>query len=87
MASSLVTFLFHIYSIEVIKIVVTLYNAFFNPLFCYPSVVLLGIASALFVVRIILVIWRHFKQPLYDDVNPEAMEPMDIAANQKKIFC
>uniref|UniRef100_A0A3P8WJI0 Uncharacterized LOC103377224 n=1 Tax=Cynoglossus semilaevis TaxID=244447 RepID=A0A3P8WJI0_CYNSE len=33
-------------------------------------IVLLGIASALFVVRIILVIWRHFKQPLYDDVNP-----------------
>lgn len=51
------------------------------------SAVLLALASVLFVVRILLVIWRHIKQPLYEDVSPEAMEPMEIAEKQKKIFC
>ncbi|XP_029979777.1 uncharacterized protein LOC115411701 [Sphaeramia orbicularis] len=49
-------------------------------------VVLLAVACLLFVIRVILVIWRHKKQPLYQDVNPEAMEPMATAAKQKKIF-
>jgi len=48
--------------------------------------VLLALASVLFVIRIVLVVWRHFKQPLYDNVGPEAMEPMRIAEKQKKIF-
>ncbi|KAG7524420.1 hypothetical protein JOB18_011624 [Solea senegalensis] len=50
-------------------------------------VVLLAVACALFVVRIVLVIWRHFKQPLYAHASMEALEPMDIAEKQKKIFC
>ncbi|XP_034002716.1 uncharacterized protein LOC117495542 [Trematomus bernacchii] len=49
-------------------------------------VALLASASVLFLVRIVLVIWRHIKQPLYTDVSPEAMEPTDIAEKQKKIF-
>ncbi|KAK5877857.1 hypothetical protein CesoFtcFv8_025326 [Champsocephalus esox] len=49
-------------------------------------VALLALASVLFLVRIVLVIWRHIKQPLYTDVSPEAMEPTDIAEKQKKIF-
>ncbi|XP_039983481.1 uncharacterized protein si:ch211-161h7.5 [Xiphias gladius] len=49
--------------------------------------VLLAIASVLFVVRIVLVVWRHIKQPLYEDVSPEAMDPMETAEKQKKIFC
>ncbi|KAM9713088.1 uncharacterized protein ACNS7B_023405 [Menidia menidia] len=49
--------------------------------------VLLAVACVLFAVRMILVIWRHFKQPLYEDVDPEAMEVMSIAKKQKKIFC
>ncbi|KAI3355284.1 hypothetical protein L3Q82_018136 [Scortum barcoo] len=49
-------------------------------------VVLLAIASVLFAVRIVLVVWRHFKQPLYEDIIPEAMEPAEIAEKQKKIF-
>ncbi|XP_070842771.1 uncharacterized protein [Chaetodon trifascialis] len=48
--------------------------------------VLLAIACALFAVRIFLVIWRHFNSPLYSDVSPEALEPMQIAVKQKKIF-
>ncbi|XP_028290571.1 uncharacterized protein LOC114454358 [Gouania willdenowi] len=48
--------------------------------------VLLASASLLFVVRLILVIWRHIKLPLYDDVSPETMEPMDIGQKQKKMF-
>lgn len=49
-------------------------------------VVLLSLACVLFVTRVVLVIWRHIKQPLYKDVNPEAMEPMDISEKQKKLF-
>lgn len=48
---------------------------------------LLAIASALFIVRVGLVVWRHFKQPLYEDVSAEAMEPTEIAAKQRKIYC
>uniref|UniRef100_A0A3Q1FKY5 Si:ch211-161h7.5 n=1 Tax=Acanthochromis polyacanthus TaxID=80966 RepID=A0A3Q1FKY5_9TELE len=33
-------------------------------------IVLLSISCALFVIRLILVIWRHIKQPLYEDVDP-----------------
>ncbi|XP_062297919.1 uncharacterized protein LOC134002584 [Scomber scombrus] len=40
--------------------------------------VLLALASVLFVIRIVLVIWRHIKQPLYSDVYPGAMEPNEI---------
>ncbi|XP_072307461.1 uncharacterized protein [Eucyclogobius newberryi] len=49
-------------------------------------VVLLALACLIFVTRIGLVIWRHIKQPLYRDVNLEAMEPMDIAQKNKKLF-
>ncbi|KAK2859503.1 hypothetical protein Q5P01_004123 [Channa striata] len=49
--------------------------------------VLLALALVLFVARIILVVWRHLRQPLYEDVGPENMEPMEIAEKQKKIFC
>lgn len=47
---------------------------------------LLAVASVLFIVRIGLVLWRHFKRPLYDDVSAETMEPTEIASNQKKIY-
>ncbi|XP_036375420.1 uncharacterized protein LOC118771520 [Megalops cyprinoides] len=51
------------------------------------TVVLLALASVLFVVRVLLVIWRHRKRPLYQDSNSEVlMSPMDIAAKQKKVF-
>ncbi|KAM3593550.1 uncharacterized protein V6R79_015133 [Siganus canaliculatus] len=49
--------------------------------------VLLALACALFVIRILLVIWRHVKHPLYEDVSPEDLEPNEIAEKQKKIFC
>lgn len=49
--------------------------------------VLLAIASVLFIVRVGLVVWRHFKQPLYEDVSAEAVEPTEIAAKQRKIYC
>ncbi|XP_026035047.1 uncharacterized protein LOC113028811 [Astatotilapia calliptera] len=48
--------------------------------------VLLAAACVLFVIRVSLVVWRHIKQPLYEGVDPEAMEPMEIAKKQKKIF-
>ncbi|XP_071769881.1 uncharacterized protein LOC139923078 [Centroberyx gerrardi] len=50
------------------------------------TVALLALACALFVPRPVLVVWRHIKQPLYKDVSPEAMSPMEIAERQKKIF-
>ncbi|TNN88820.1 hypothetical protein EYF80_000697 [Liparis tanakae] len=48
--------------------------------------VLLTLALVLFVIRIVLVVWRHIRQPLYTNINPEAMEPTEIAEKQKKIF-
>ncbi|XP_047424350.1 uncharacterized protein LOC124995748 [Mugil cephalus] len=44
---------------------------------------LLGLAIAVFILRLGLVIWRHIKQPLYEDANPEAMA---IAEKKKNIF-
>lgn len=49
--------------------------------------VLLALACVLFAVRIILVVWRHIKQPLYEDSSFVDMEPMEIAQKQKKIYC
>uniref|UniRef100_A0AAV2L8X5 Uncharacterized protein n=1 Tax=Knipowitschia caucasica TaxID=637954 RepID=A0AAV2L8X5_KNICA len=49
-------------------------------------VALLATASVLFVLRIVLVIWKHIKRPLYRGVNFEAMEPTEIAQKNKKIF-
>ncbi|XP_051910253.1 uncharacterized protein si:ch211-161h7.5 [Hippocampus zosterae] len=46
-------------------------------------VVLLAAASLLYALRLVLVIWRHWKQPLYNGVNPEAVEPMEAAKHQK----
>ncbi|MEQ2288318.1 hypothetical protein AMECASPLE_021435 [Ameca splendens] len=40
---------------------------------------LLGVACFLFVTRILLVTWRQVKNPLYKDVNPDDMSPMEIA--------
>lgn len=58
--------------------------------FLFPlSVLLLCLASVIFVVRIALVIWRHIKQPLYSDAFPvlnEMKQPEDISKRQKKIF-
>ncbi|XP_061778419.1 uncharacterized protein LOC133569815 [Nerophis ophidion] len=47
-------------------------------------VVLLAAASLMFSVRLVLVFWRHCKQPLYDNISPEAMEPMEAAQHQRK---
>nr|XP_023011269.2 uncharacterized protein LOC111501677 [Maylandia zebra] len=47
---------------------------------------LLGVACALCATRICLVIWRQMKKPLYEDVNPDKMSPMEILEKQKKIF-
>lgn len=49
--------------------------------------VLLAIASVLFIVRVGLVVWRHVKQPLYEDVSAEGVELTEIAAKQRKIYC
>ncbi|KAK2870044.1 hypothetical protein Q8A67_024436 [Cirrhinus molitorella] len=49
--------------------------------------VLLGLACALFAIKVLLVIWRHIKRPLYRGMNAdEAVSPMEIAEKQKKIF-
>ncbi|KAG8009478.1 hypothetical protein GBF38_017786 [Nibea albiflora] len=47
---------------------------------------LLAVACTLFVSRVVLVIWKHVKKPFFKDVSPDDMSPMEIAANQKKIF-
>merc|ERR1712212_820239 len=51
------------------------------------TVGLLASACVLFVSKILLVIRKHIKQPLYEDACPEDMSPMEIAEKQKHIFC
>ncbi|XP_077100763.1 uncharacterized protein LOC143751869 [Siphateles boraxobius] len=49
--------------------------------------VLLGLACTLFAIKVLLLIWRHIKYPLYRGMDTdEAMSPMEIAEKQKKIF-
>ncbi|XP_035981725.1 uncharacterized protein LOC105938412 isoform X2 [Fundulus heteroclitus] len=48
--------------------------------------ILLSVACALFAIRIVLVVWRHLKQPLYENSNNEALELSEIAGKQRKIF-
>lgn len=49
--------------------------------------VLLALACVLFATRIILVVWRHIKKPLYIGINTEnILSPMEISEKQKKIF-
>ena len=59
-------------------------------MFCNLSLSLLvGLLASvciLFVSKIILVISKHIKQPLYKDACPDAMLPMEIAKKQKHIF-
>lgn len=50
------------------------------------TVALLAVGCALFVGRIVLVIWKNIKSPLYADISPELMSPMEIAEKQKRIF-
>ncbi|XP_060950211.1 uncharacterized protein LOC133027194 [Limanda limanda] len=47
---------------------------------------LLAVACVFFVTRVGLFVWKQIKNPLYKDVNPEAMCPMEIAGKQKTIF-
>ncbi|TNN88821.1 hypothetical protein EYF80_000698 [Liparis tanakae] len=47
---------------------------------------LLAIACILCAGRFFLVIWRHIKNPFYEDLSPERMSPMEIAKKQNKIF-
>ncbi|KAL4635276.1 hypothetical protein GN956_G14172 [Arapaima gigas] len=51
------------------------------------AVVDLVLMCILLLVRIVLVVWRHGKHPLYQDADSSAVtSPMDIAAAQKVIF-
>ncbi|XP_061569412.1 uncharacterized protein si:ch211-161h7.5 [Cololabis saira] len=46
----------------------------------------LGMACVLCAARVFLVIQKQIKKPIYRDVNPDDMSPMEIADSQKKIF-
>ncbi|XP_029314087.1 uncharacterized protein LOC115025763 [Cottoperca gobio] len=49
-------------------------------------VALLAVACTMFAGRIFLVIWKHIKDPFYNDLNSESMTPMEVAEKQKHIF-
>ena len=49
----------------------------------FPAVIL-AITSVIFIVRIIMVLWKHKHQPLYGE--EELRSPVDIARTQKLIF-
>lgn len=58
-----------------------------NHIVLYSTAVLLGLACTLFAIKVLLVIWRHIKYPLYRGMDTdEAVSPMEIAEKQKKIF-
>lgn len=40
------------------------------------AAVLLAVACAVFIVRLVLVIWRHFKQPLYTRTSSKSTFPL-----------
>lgn len=46
---------------------------------------ILGTSCILFVARIVLVTWRHYKQPLYSD-SELSMSPVEISLTQSNIF-
>ncbi|XP_074477825.1 uncharacterized protein LOC141759566 [Sebastes fasciatus] len=50
------------------------------------TIALLAVACTFCAARVFLVIWKHFKKPLYQDLSPESMSPMEIAGKQKNIF-
>ncbi|XP_070709374.1 uncharacterized protein [Pempheris klunzingeri] len=47
---------------------------------------LLAIACVLCAARVVMVMWKCITKPVYNDVSPEVMSPMEIAEKQKKIF-
>ncbi|XP_018550831.1 uncharacterized protein LOC108896276 isoform X2 [Lates calcarifer] len=49
------------------------------------AAVVLAISCIMFVARIALVTWKHYKQPLYKDSGP-SMSPIEIALTQRKLF-
>ncbi|KAJ0059797.1 hypothetical protein NL108_012947 [Boleophthalmus pectinirostris] len=49
------------------------------------AVFILIICSLLFLVRVVLVTWKHHKRPLYNE-NEHTMSPVEIALTQNKIF-
>lgn len=51
--------------------------------FSPPLASILVISSVLFVFRVALVTWRHYKRPLYRDCT---MSPVEIALKERKIF-
>ncbi|XP_015249664.1 PREDICTED: uncharacterized protein LOC107097152 [Cyprinodon variegatus] len=48
--------------------------------------VLLAVSCVLLAIRIVLVVWRNTKQPLYKNASPEALDVPEITERQKKIF-
>lgn len=46
---------------------------------------ILALSTLMFVVRIALIVWRHYKQPLYTSSEPN-LSPVQIALTQRKLF-
>lgn len=46
---------------------------------------ILALSTLMFVVRIALIVWRHYKQPLYSSSEPN-LSPVQIALTQRKLF-
>lgn len=52
----------------------------------FPAAALLAMACALFVARVILVVWKSIKKPLYSDASPEAMSPTEVEENLNSFY-
>lgn len=54
-----------------------------TPMYFFAALIL-AISCVLFVVRIVLVTWRHHKRPLYKDSEP-SLSPVEIALTKNKL--
>lgn len=61
-----------------------IYRALFY-LFFPLTASILALSALMFVVRIALVVWRHYKRPLYSSSGPN-LSPVEIALTQRKLF-
>lgn len=75
------TWSIHFFSVHCLLIYVQYVFYLFFPF----TASILALSALMFVVRIALIVWRHYKQPLYSSSEPN-LSPVEIALTQRKLF-
>ncbi|XP_020568390.1 uncharacterized protein LOC105356692 isoform X2 [Oryzias latipes] len=81
-----VRYIVTIYPVVIYWLAGSLTNSRFpgNQVYIFAAAIL-GISCIMFVARLTLVVWRHCKQPLYED-NGLSMSPVEISLTQSNFF-